>query len=259
MEFEDEYAHLFRPAKSPLKMPLDWRDHVRLRAGACDGTVVLNQRYDDDAALADDPPPLAPGDLVVVAPEDGVGDPYEASVQPGGDDTHVVVKELGKSSEAIRHTSPRLGGGGPKSRRGAYVAAMQTSILAQAFANAFGVRLFLLMTTKGRKLRVVRVEPRNGKRVLINGYAVAHLGGVCFDSVERHHDVLRRSENHGGAVVQRRVAATPRLPRGYSAEACCGDAAVPRVGNRLGQQLMGRCTYGALYWPAKTLIVRAGH
>jgi len=195
VEFEDEYAHLFRPAKSPLKMPLDWRDHVRLRAGACDGTVVLNQRYDDDAALADDPPPLAPGDLVVVAPEDGVGDPYEASVQPGGDDTHVVVKELGKSSEAIRHTSPRLGGGGPKSRRGAYVAATQTSILAQAFANAFGVRLFLLMTTKGRKLRVVRVEPRNGRRVLINGYAVAHLGGVCFDSVERHHDVIEIADD----------------------------------------------------------------
>ena len=39
-------------------------------------------------------------------------------------------------------------------------------------------------------MRVVRVEPRNGRRVLINGYAIAHLGGVAFDSVARHHDVI---------------------------------------------------------------------
>ena len=59
------------------------------------------------------------------------------------------------------------------------------------FANAFGVRVFLLCVTgKKKQLRVVRVEPRNGRRVLINGYAIAHLGGVAFDSVARHHDVI---------------------------------------------------------------------
>ncbi len=59
------------------------------------------------------------------------------------------------------------------------------------FANAFGVRVFLLCVTgKKKQLRVVRVEPRNGRRVLINGYAIAHLGGVAFDSVTRHHDVI---------------------------------------------------------------------
>ena len=26
--------------------------------------------------------------------------------------------------------------------------------------------------------------------MLINGYAIAHLGGVAFDSVTRHHDVI---------------------------------------------------------------------
>ena len=26
--------------------------------------------------------------------------------------------------------------------------------------------------------------------MLINGYAIAHLGGVAFDSVMRHHDVI---------------------------------------------------------------------
>ena len=57
--------------------------------------------------------------------------------------------------------------------------------------NAFGVRVFLLCVTgKKKQLRVVRVEPRNGRRVLINGYAIAHLGGVAFDSVARHHDVI---------------------------------------------------------------------
>ena len=53
------------------------------------------------------------------------------------------------------------------------------------------VRVFLLCVTgKKKQLRVVRVEPRNGRRVLINGYAIAHLGGVAFDSVARHHDVI---------------------------------------------------------------------
>ena len=53
------------------------------------------------------------------------------------------------------------------------------------------VRVFLLCVTgKKKQLRVVRVEPRNGRRVLINGYAIAHLGGVAFDSVTRHHDVI---------------------------------------------------------------------
>ena len=48
----------------------------------------------------------------------------------------------------------------------------------------------LCVTGKTRKLRVVRVEPRPGRRVLINGYAVAHLGGVAFDSITRHHEVI---------------------------------------------------------------------
>ena len=53
------------------------------------------------------------------------------------------------------------------------------------------MRVFLLCVTgKKKQLRVVRVEPRNGRRVLINGYAIAHLGGVVFDSVTRHHDVI---------------------------------------------------------------------
>ena len=53
------------------------------------------------------------------------------------------------------------------------------------------VRVFLLCVTgKKKQLRVVRVEPRNGRSVLINGYAIAHLGGVAFDSVTRHHDVI---------------------------------------------------------------------
>ena len=48
----------------------------------------------------------------------------------------------------------------------------------------------LCVTGRSRKLRVTRVEPRPGRRVLINGYAVAHLGGVAFDSIMRHHEVI---------------------------------------------------------------------
>ena len=48
----------------------------------------------------------------------------------------------------------------------------------------------LCVTGRSRKLRVTRVEPRPGRRVLINGYAVAHLGGVAFDSITRHHEVI---------------------------------------------------------------------
>ena len=48
----------------------------------------------------------------------------------------------------------------------------------------------MCVTGKKKQLRVVRVEPRNGRRVLINGYAIAHLGGVAYDSVTRHHDVI---------------------------------------------------------------------
>ena len=176
-----------------MKSEMAWRDHVLDRKEACGGTVCEAQRYDDAAALADDPPPFEPGDRLLVAPEDGVGDAHEASVQPGGDATHVVVKELGKAPEAIRRTSPRLGGGGVENRRGGFVALMQHAILQQAFCNAFGVRLFVTLLTRARKstaLRVVRVEPRAGRRVLINGYGIAHLGGNAFDSIERHHDVI---------------------------------------------------------------------
>ena len=35
----------------------------------------------------------------------------------------------------------------------------------------------------------MRVMPRPGRRVLINGVAVAHLGGA-FDSIQRHHDII---------------------------------------------------------------------
>ena len=99
--------------------------------------------------------------------------------------------QIYKDEEAFKRSSWRLGGGGLATRRGSHVVEMQHAIFLQAFANAFGVRVFMLSVTgRSRKLRVVRVEPRPGRRVLINGYAVAHLGGVAFDSITRHHEVI---------------------------------------------------------------------
>ena len=44
----------------------------------------------------------------------------------------------------------------------------------------------------------MRVEPRPGRRVLIiNGYAVARLGGVAYDSIRRHHDVIELDNDDG--------------------------------------------------------------
>ena len=71
--------------------------------------------------------------------EDGSG-VVECSVQ-GGDARAVVVKPPGGAQEEIPRSSWRLGGGGPRSRRGAHVAEQQTALLVQAFANAFGVRV----------------------------------------------------------------------------------------------------------------------
>lgn len=118
-------------------------------------------------------------------------------LKAGGDARTVLVKPPGGQQEELPRSSWRLGGGGPRSRRGAHVVEQQAALLVQAFANAFGVRVFMLCVTgKKKQLRVVRVEPRNGRRVLINGYAIAHLGGVAFDSIERHHEII---EIQGGS------------------------------------------------------------
>ena len=186
----DEFrGELFNPARSPLRDYGDWRDFVASRRAA-KGSVRVGARYDDALALKVDPPPLVPGDLVQVEAEDE-GPDYEASVQASSDKQHVVLKRLGAAEEAFKRSSWRLGGGGLATRRGSHVVEMQHAIFLQAFANAFGVRVFMLSVTgRSRKLRVVRVEPRPGRRVLINGYAVAHLGGVAFDSITRHHEVI---------------------------------------------------------------------
>ena len=58
---------------------------------------------------------------------------------------------------------------------------------------------------------MVRVEPRNGRRVLINGYAIAHLGGVAFDSVTRHHDVIEiQSDDESEEDVDVKPATSPK-------------------------------------------------
>ena len=116
---------------------------------------------------------------------------YEAVVLAAGTtDSEVQVKQVGSAhTETLSRNSKRLGVG-LASRRGAAVAEMQVEIFAQAFSNVFGVMLYLLMVSgQDKNLRVVRVMPRPGRRVLINGVAVAHLGGA-FDSIERHHDII---------------------------------------------------------------------
>ena len=192
----DEYGKLFRPSKWPLREYEDWRDFVASRRAA-KGSVRVGAKYDDALALKDEPPPLVAGDLVQVEAveadeelgEDGE-EGYEASVQPSSAQ-NVVLKPLGAGEVMLKRNDWRLGGGGLATRRGAAVVEMQYAIFLQAFADAFGVRVFMLCVVgKSRKLRVTRVEPRPGRRVLINGYAVAHLGGVAFDSITRHHEVI---------------------------------------------------------------------
>jgi hypothetical protein len=196
IDFEAQYGALFRPADSPLRDPAEWRSHFERCRAANDGHAAAGQRYDDDAATSAAPPPLAAGDVVDVSKADGSG-VVEAAVQAGGDARTVLVKPPGGQQEELPRSSWRLGGGGPRSRRGAHVVEQQAALLVQAFANAFGVRVFMLCVTgKKKQLRVVRVEPRNGRRVLINGYAIAHLGGVAFDSIERHHEII---EIQGGS------------------------------------------------------------
>ena len=193
----DEFrGELFNPARSPLRDYGDWRDFVASRRAA-KGSVRVGAKYDDALALKDEPPPLVAGDLVQVEAveadeelgEDGE-EGYEASVQPSSAQ-NVVLKPLGAGEVMLKRNDWRLGGGGLATRRGAAVVEMQYPIFLQAFADAFGVRVFMLCVVgKSRKLRVTRVEPRPGRRVLINGYAVAHLGGVAFDSITRHHEVI---------------------------------------------------------------------
>ena len=164
---------------------------------AAKGSVRVGAKYDDALALKDDPPPLVAGDLVqveAVEADEELGEAgeagYEASVQPSSAQ-NVVLKPLGAGEVMLKRNDWRLGGGGLATRRGAAVVEMQHAIFLQAFADAFGVRVFMLCVTgRSRKLRVTRVEPRPGRRVLINGYAVAHLGGVAFDSITRHHEII---------------------------------------------------------------------
>ncbi|KAH8069743.1 hypothetical protein JL721_5632 [Aureococcus anophagefferens] len=243
--FDNEYGRLFRAGKSPIKTAKQWLEFVKARRAAHDGAMAANQIYDDALARSDDPPPLVPGDhvlvraakgaeleespkgrskkiarksyagmaprkqlatmyhekmavlqkekdakLLVVPTKEQLID-YEAVVLAAGTtDSEVQVKQVGSAhTETLSRNSKRLGVG-LASRRGAAVAEMQVEIFAQAFSNVFGVMLYLLMVSgSDKKLRVVRVMPRPGRRVLINGIAVAHLGGA-FDSIERHNEII---------------------------------------------------------------------
>ena len=138
VDFEEQYGALYRPTEAPLPYAGEWRDHFERCRSANDGHAAAGQRYDDGAASAARPPPLEAGDVVDVSKEDGSG-VVECSVQ-GGDARAVLVKPPGGAQEEIPRSSWRLGGGGPRSRRGAHVAEQQTALLVQAFANAFGVR-----------------------------------------------------------------------------------------------------------------------
>ena len=139
VDFEEQYGALYRPTDAPLPYAGEWRDHFERCRSANDGHAAAGQRYDDGAASASKPPPLEAGDVVDVSKEDGSG-VVECSVQ-GGDARAVLVKPPGGAQEEIPRSSWRLGGGGPRSRRGAHVAEQQTALLVQAFANAFGVRV----------------------------------------------------------------------------------------------------------------------
>ena len=139
VDFEEQYGALYRPTDAPLPYAGEWRDHFERCRSANDGHAAAGQRYDDGAAAAARPPPLEAGDVVDVSKEDGSG-VVECSVQ-GGDARAVIVKPPGGAQEEIPRSSWRLGGGGPRSRRGAHVAEQQTALLVQAFANAFGVRV----------------------------------------------------------------------------------------------------------------------
>ena len=246
--FDNEFGRLFRAGKSPIKTAKQWLEFVKARRAA-HGTLAAGQIYDDALARSDEPPPLVPGDHVLVraakgaeleeSPAKGRSKKvarkstagkaprkqlitkavrasfevemdeqdkedkmlivptkeqlvdYEAVVLAAGTtDSEVQVKQVGSShTETLSRNSKRLGVG-VTSRRGAAVAEMQVEMFAQAFSNVFGVMLYLLMVSgQDKNLRVVRVMPRPGRRVLINGVAVAHLGGA-FDSIQRHHDII---------------------------------------------------------------------
>ena len=224
--FEDEYGYLFRSAKSPIKTAKQWLELIKARRAA-QGSLAAGV-YDDDFARGGEAPPLVPGDRVLVrvakgaevlptpdenwglaraiavrdhkraeestmliVPSKSQAFDYEAVVLAAGTtDSEVQVKQVGSAhTETLSRNSKRLGVG-LASRRGAAVAEMQIEVFAQAFSNVFGVMLYLLMVSgQDKNLRVVRVMPRPGRRVLINGVAVAHLGGA-FDSIQRHHDII---------------------------------------------------------------------
>ena len=135
VDFEEQYGALYRPTDAPLPYAGEWRDHFERCRSANDGHAAAGQRYDDGAASASRPPPLAAGDVVDVSKEDGSG-VVECSVQ-GGDARAVIVKPPGGAQEEIPRSSWRLGGGGPRSRRGAHVAEQQTALLVQAFATVW--------------------------------------------------------------------------------------------------------------------------
>ncbi|KAH8065692.1 hypothetical protein JL722_69 [Aureococcus anophagefferens] len=174
--FDDEYGHLFRSAKSPIKTAKEWLELVEARRAQSEhGTLAENQIYDDDLARSNDPPPLVPFDHVLVRAAQGSDVDYEAVVLAAGStDTEVRVKEVGSArTETLSRNSKRLGAG-LASRRGAAVAEMQVEIFAQAFSNVSSASC-------------APCPP--GRRVLINGIAVAHLGGA-FDSIERHNEII---------------------------------------------------------------------
>ena len=129
VDFEEQYGALYRPTDAPLPYAGEWRDHFERCRSANDGHAAAGQRYDDGAAAAAKPPPLEAGDVVDVSKEDGSG-VVEAAVQ-GGDARAVLVKPPGGPQEEIPRSSWRLGGGGPRSRRGAHVAEQQTALLVQ--------------------------------------------------------------------------------------------------------------------------------
>ncbi|KAK7253571.1 hypothetical protein SO694_00001123 [Aureococcus anophagefferens] len=140
-------------SRSPIKTAKEWLTFVQARRAAHDGAMAANQIYDDDLARSSDPPPLVPFDHVLVRAAQGSDVDYEGVVLAAGStDTEVRVKE--------------------------------------AFSNVFGVMLYLLMVAGAdKKLRVARRHAPPGRRVLINGIAVAHLGGA-FDSIERHNEII---------------------------------------------------------------------
>ncbi|KAH8059086.1 hypothetical protein JL722_5639 [Aureococcus anophagefferens] len=173
--FEDEYGYLFRSAKSPIKTAKQWLELIKARRAA-QGSLAAGV-YDDDFARGGEAPPLVPGDRVLVRVAKG------AEVLPTPDENWGLARAIA----AFDYEAVVLAAGTTDSE----VQVKQVEMFAQAFSNVFGVMLYLLMVSgQDKNLRVVRVMPRPGRRrVLINGVAVAHLGGA-FDSIQRHHDII---------------------------------------------------------------------